>query len=72
MYGDEHELMDLRLFATDGSFSANRDSMKDIIAPEADLRDRGKGSGGIVFIPVGTRMQNHRGCTSEVTTLSLE
>ena len=51
MYGDEQELMNVRLFATDGSFSANPDSAEDIIAPEADLRDRGKGSGGIVFIP---------------------
>ena len=52
MYGEEQELLNVRLFATDGSFSAEPASMHDILTPESDLRDRGKGSGGIVFIPV--------------------
>ena len=45
------QFMPLRLFATDGSYTAIPEDMSDIITSESLLRDRGKGAGGIVFVP---------------------
>jgi hypothetical protein len=45
------DLMPLRLFATDGSFKAEPNSLADILTSEAALRDAGEGAGGFVCVP---------------------
>jgi hypothetical protein len=47
LFEEDQYLTTIKFFATDGFFKAEPDS-----APESDLRDRGKGAGGIVFISI--------------------
>ena len=51
LYHEDDDLREVRLFATDGSFTIQPTSIRDILTPEAQLRDQGKGAGGIVLIP---------------------
>ena len=48
----------LRLIATDGSFKIQPREAFDIITPERDLRNIGKGAGMIVFLPPGYNEQS--------------
>jgi hypothetical protein len=52
LFEEDQELTTIKFFATNVSFKAEPDSAVDILHPESDLRDRGKGAGGIVFIPI--------------------
>jgi len=51
MHPDGQNLMALRFYATDGSFNVTPESVRDILTSEPRLRSRGKGAGGIVFMP---------------------
>jgi len=55
---DNANLPVIRLIATDGSFKIQPRGAFDIITPERDLRDIGKGTGGIVFLPPGYNEQS--------------
>jgi hypothetical protein len=71
LFEEDRELTTIKLFAMDGSFKAEPDSAVDILAPESDLRDRGKGAGGIVFFPIQPNATVH-GVVSPATNLNLE
>ena len=51
LWGHDQELPRVSAFFTDGSYSLKTPVLRDIITPEAHLRDEGLGSGGIVFLP---------------------
>ena len=61
IYSDEDNanLPPIRLIATDGSFRVQPRSLADIITPERELRNHGKGAGGIVFLPPGYDETKH-------------
>jgi hypothetical protein len=56
---DNANLPPLRLLATDGSFKVKPRGLHDIITPEHILRNHGKGSGGMVFLPPGYNREHH-------------
>jgi hypothetical protein len=55
LYSDEdnNDLPPMQMMATDGSFIITPKDSSDILTSESDLRDTGKGAGGIVFLPHG-------------------
>ena len=61
IYSDEDNanLPPIRLIATDGSFRVQPRGLADIITPERELRNHGKGAGGIVFLPPGYDETKH-------------
>jgi hypothetical protein len=50
---DNANLPLMQVMATDSSFIITSKNFSDILTSETDLRDTGKGAGGIVFIPPG-------------------
>jgi len=59
IYAEDDELRPVQFFATDGSYAVQPESTKDIITAEIHLRDRGKGAGGIVFMPPNPNDEVH-------------
>ncbi len=55
LYADEdnNDLPPMQMMATDGSFVITPKDSSDILTSETDLRDTGKGAGGIAFLPHG-------------------
>jgi len=50
-FGSQQDMPTFSSFFTDGSYSPRHAVMADILTPEAELRDQGRGAGAIVFFP---------------------